>query len=381
MGHYDRAIVCRAGHVINDRAETAPQFNKKFCAKCGAAAVDRCENCGSMIQGDYIADGIAILSTFEPTAPEFCDNCGAPYPWKQTAPDLSTATVAVNRKRLEKAEQLLGILAARATKGTYSDLAYRQAREALLKDAELADLFPSVVKSHRSLDDFWGFIKVKYAKYDERRDYLREQFDPLLNALEQALRGSDTATRASATPADSSDGLDWLDDFVRSKVGKTPIIEEPDVGTLPAPSNRIFVVHGHEAGPKEAVARLLERQSLQPIILHEQPNRGRTVIEKFERSADVGFAIILMTGDDVGRAQDETDLKRRARQNVILELAYFIGKLGREKVVALATPGIEVPSDIAGVIYTPLDRAGAWKMQVLRELKDAGYAIDFALIT
>ena len=155
MGTYDTAIVCRSGHVINDRSQTRPQFNKKFCDKCGAPAIGRCDACGAAIRGDYIADGVAVLG-FAPMAPDFCDNCGAPYPWTKPKPDLSTSGVPVNRRRLERAEEALGILAARATNGTYSDAAYRQVRTTLLDDEGLAELNPGVLKSHRSLDDFWG---------------------------------------------------------------------------------------------------------------------------------------------------------------------------------------------------------------------------------
>jgi predicted nucleotide-binding protein len=98
---------------------------------------------------------------------------------------------------------------------------------------------------------------------------------------------------------------------------------------------------------KESVARFLEKLDLRPIILHEQPNKGRTVIEKFEAHSDVGFAVVLLTPDDVGGLASSPDkLSRRARQNVILELGYFIGKLGRAKVCALYKEGVEIPSDI-----------------------------------
>jgi hypothetical protein len=98
-------------------------------------------------------------------------------------------------------------------------------------------------------------------------------------------------------------------------------------------SKRVFVVHGHDDGAKEAVARYLERLGLEAIILHEKPNEGRTVIEKVEAFSDVGFAVVLLTPDDLGAAkEDATSLKARARQNVVLELGYFLGKLKRSRV-------------------------------------------------
>lgn len=97
-------------------------------------------------------------------------------------------------------------------------------------------------------------------------------------------------------------------------------------------TNKIFIVHGHNNESKQIVARTISQLKLEPIILHEQAEQGRTIIEKFEKnSSDVNFAIILLTADDEGKAMRETDFKSRARQNVVFEMGYFIGKLGREK--------------------------------------------------
>ncbi len=101
-------------------------------------------------------------------------------------------------------------------------------------------------------------------------------------------------------------------------------------------SRRVFVVHGHDDGLKETVARFLTKLDLEPVILHEQPNRGRTIIEKFEEHSDVAFAVVLFTPDDVGYPSGKVDeSKPRARQNVVLELGFFMAALGREKVCVL----------------------------------------------
>jgi predicted nucleotide-binding protein len=145
-------------------------------------------------------------------------------------------------------------------------------------------------------------------------------------------------------------------------------------------SSNIFLVHGHNEEMKQATARFLEKIGLNPIILHEQPNRGRTIIEKFTDYANVGFAVILLSADDV--AFDKTlklkDGKLRARQNVILELGFFLGKIGRENVVVLheQTENFEIPSDYQGVLYEPYDSKGNWKISIARELKASGYKID-----
>jgi predicted nucleotide-binding protein len=145
-------------------------------------------------------------------------------------------------------------------------------------------------------------------------------------------------------------------------------------------SRRVFIVHGRDEAAKEAVARFLEKLELDPIVLHEQPNQGRTVIEKFEESADVGFAVVLLTPDDVGRFADGLDEpKPRARQNVIFELGYFIAKLGRSRVCALHKGGVEILSDYEGVVYVPMDDPNGWRLLLAREIKTAGIEIDLNL--
>lgn len=142
-------------------------------------------------------------------------------------------------------------------------------------------------------------------------------------------------------------------------------------------SSRVFVVHGRDLATKANVARFLEKLGLEPIILHEQPSQSRTIVEKFESFSDVGFAVVLLTADDVGKLSlGEEALHPRARQNVIFEFGYFIGKIGRDKVCALLEAGVDKPSDLDGIVYVPLDQADAWKMQLVKELKAAGYNVD-----
>lgn len=144
--------------------------------------------------------------------------------------------------------------------------------------------------------------------------------------------------------------------------------------TLPT-SNKVFIVHGHDSGVRETVARFLEKMGFQAIILHEQANQGRTVIEKVEANGDVGFAVVLLTPDDVGSAKG-SEPEPRARQNVLLELGYFIGRLGRAKVCALKRGELEIPSDFAGVVWEKMDNDSGWKLALARELKAAGYCVD-----
>ena len=142
--------------------------------------------------------------------------------------------------------------------------------------------------------------------------------------------------------------------------------------------NSVFLVHGHDEGAMHAVARFLEQLGVVPVILQEQINRGMTVIEKFEDFASrAGFAVVLMTPDDLGHAVGvEQDKKHRPRQNVVLELGYFAAKLGRDKTFVLLKGEIEMPSDVLGLVYETMDRSEGWKIRLARELKAAGFSID-----
>lgn len=141
-------------------------------------------------------------------------------------------------------------------------------------------------------------------------------------------------------------------------------------------SRDVFIVHGHDEGTKETVARFLEKLKLNPIILHEQANRGNTLIEKFEEHSDVAFAVVLLTPDDIGYSKDNKDsAKARARQNVVFELGFFIGKLGRENVCALRKGDIETPTDFSGVVYVSMDERD-WQILLAKEINVAGIAVD-----
>lgn len=151
------------------------------------------------------------------------------------------------------------------------------------------------------------------------------------------------------------------------------------LAVAPVPRGRkVFVVHGHDEGMREAVGWFLEQLGLQPIFLHKLPNKGRTIITKFqEEAADIGFAVIVITPDDLGKAaNDPSEAKLRARQNVVFELGFFIGALGPDRVAALIKGEIERPSDFDGVMYISLEAAD-WRVKLGQELQAAGYNIDW----
>jgi predicted nucleotide-binding protein len=157
-----------------------------------------------------------------------------------------------------------------------------------------------------------------------------------------------------------------------------PAVDTPRAVQPPAPDlSKVFVVHGHDEGAREGVARFLEKIGLMAIILAEQPNRGRTIIEKFvDHAGEVGFAVVLLTPDDLGGAPGDMSQQSRARQNVIFELGYFVGSLGRGRACLLRKGEVEIPSDLYGVVYATMDSANGWKIELSRELKDAGFEFD-----
>lgn len=147
--------------------------------------------------------------------------------------------------------------------------------------------------------------------------------------------------------------------------------------TTVVPSNRVFVVHGHDDAALQGLARFLEKLGLEAIILKEQPDQGRTIIEKFEDTADdIGFAVVLLTPDDIGASVKAETSDARARQNVVFELGYFAAKLGRGRVCLLRKGHVEIPSDLYGVIYTDMDPADGWKAKLVGELKAAKLDFD-----
>jgi predicted nucleotide-binding protein len=157
------------------------------------------------------------------------------------------------------------------------------------------------------------------------------------------------------------------------KVEKETIIETTKVKGR---SNKVFIVHGHDGEAKERTARFIEKLGFEPIILHEQVTKSRTIIEKIEHYSDeTDFAIVLYTPDDVGNKKaDSENLNFRARQNVVFEHGFLIGKLKRENVVPLVEGDIELPNDISGIVYIS-DKD--WQIDIAKEMNEAGYEIDF----
>ena len=228
-------------------------------------------------------------------------------------------------------------------------------------------------------------INISYSKWDSYNiELLKRSFNNPNNEyqkeyehafyLNRSLVGVDQVTSRKRTIQLK---LNKLESFIE-RIDLIPISTKKDNMKQSSTeiSNKIFIVHGHDTAMKLTTARTLEKLKLEPIILHEQTDRGKTIIEKFEeKGAEVGFAIILLTADDEGKAKTKTNLKSRARQNVVFEMGYFIGKLGRERVFLLLENDVEKPGDLDGIIYTSIDVNGAWKSKLVKELRACGYNV------
>ena len=209
-------------------------------------------------------------------------------------------------------------------------------------------------------DDFPGFISYKPIPLSEKLDYYQKGMDSSINSLE-GIR-------------------DRLELYDEPSEMLQAISGNEGVSAMPQPTfgDEVFIVHGHDDEAKVTVARFVENLGIEATILHERANRGQTIPEKFEEHAsEAGFAIILLTPDDVGASRDERDkLKPRARQNVVLELGYFWRGLGRGHVCVLHKGGVELPSDMQGLLYVPMNSPDEWQLPLAREMKQAGLPID-----
>lgn len=151
-------------------------------------------------------------------------------------------------------------------------------------------------------------------------------------------------------------------------------------GSAETNNRKIFVVYGHDEIARTQLEALLRRWDLEPIILDQQASGGQTIIEKLEEyGTDVGYAIVLATPDDDGKAKSEAVYKSRVRQNVVLELGMFLAKLGRERVAILLKEAADFdkPSDIQGLVYIPFqNKVDEVALSLIRELSRQGYKID-----
>ena len=242
------------------------------------------------------------------------------------------------------------------------------------------------LKAARFLSHYFGTQSIEMEQFRKTQFHPIFDYDDESKCIECCKKGLEATKRVFETYLDdiSTDMLDKAEKSMQQKLKEMRQWQHEDM-LLANISQRtsmartkeykkVFIVHGHDNALKQEVARMVEKQGLEAIILSEQANRGKTIIEKFEEHSDVGAAICLFTGDDYGKAKDTNSENLRARQNVVFEAGYFMGKLGRENVILIANPDIEIPSDLKGVVYT---NEKSWQIDVLKELKAIGYAVVF----
>jgi predicted nucleotide-binding protein len=310
-------------------------------------------------------------------------------------------------------ERLHDLLVQRSRGGAADDAEYRDLREYAIETQDLAQYAPKWLRRMRTLDIWWANIQPMYRTYAERQRYVSNEFEPLFEHIESLPRDSalsppkapqpkPNAAIPRQTPQEVQKANDEMMAFLNKMTGTArtdqharsrlhPITSglehRPAMTPTPAAASaspqsakaadktRVFIVHGHDTNRREAVARFVERLGFEAVILADQPDQGRTIIEKFEAHTDVDYAIVVMTPDDMGGAKGGR-AQARPRQNVVFEHGFFIGLLGRRKVAALVVGDIEKPSDLSGVLYISWDDAGAWHTRLARERKAVGLPVD-----
>lgn len=272
-----------------------------------------------------------------------------------------------------------------ATALTISKPEFKQQISERIKAGE--DLFNRNITTNAELTS----VKQEYNLWnDYNKEFLRQVFNVTENEYKRAY------TDAGYTPfgqlgeidGNPDQSLKNLIDYklisLKSLFSKTDLLKSEISTNDVVPQNvnevnktQVFIVHGHDEAAKAKTARFVEKLGFLPIILHEQSSSGKTIIEKIEEYSNVGFGIVLYTQCDIGAKKgEENNLNYRARQNVIFEHGYLIGKIGRRNVCALVKGDIETPNDISGVVFVKMDDEDAWHLKIAKELRSSGYEVD-----
>jgi len=269
---------------------------------------------------------------------------------------IITNNISIKEDLTSRVHLLKNLLTNVATGGDEDNAVYVELRSELLNNEDLSNIMPKWLKPNRDIKIFWDFIKSEFSSYAERRNFITNEFNPVLDYLEFDYSNKNIKLSKSQ-------------EHIKESESKEHKIK-----------NKVFIVHGRDNEVKQEVSRFIESLGLVAIILHEQASSGMTIIEKIEHySNEADFAIILYTPCDLGRGSHESKspARNRARQNVVFEHGYLMAKLGRENICPLVKGYIETPNDISGVVYVDLDTPGAWKLEVIKELKVCGYTIKY----
>lgn len=254
--------------------------------------------------------------------------------------------------------------------------------EVALKLNELLSRALELKKRNVGTNDEYTFLQKDHQKWkDFCEEYLTRAFTD--HSIAEKFKNSSLCMAFTINPSmyDLIERLfadiDKESNYLESLIERLELI--PCVGTVSTNATKelnqnVFLVHGHNHSIKQEVARFIEKLKLSPIILDEQVNEGKTIIEKFEHHASLSStAVVILTADDIF-FDDSGQKFVRARQNVILELGYFLSSLKRYGVIALYEEGVEIPSDFAGVLYISLKEE--WQIKVAKEFKRIGLQID-----
>jgi predicted nucleotide-binding protein len=252
-------------------------------------------------------------------------------------------------------------------------------------DSEIKDnqVFTNYEKSREKWKDWPGDTHGRWSlptKFEEAKSLV---YDLYRTVAEEGENGYSLASNLTySRHGDINDAIhnfnnlfiEYFQQALQEIVNANPEIEENNVEKVKG--NTVFIIHGHDNGLKTDVQLLLTRAGVNNLVLHEQADKGRTIIDKLvEESSSSNYAIALLSPDD--KLEDGSS---RARQNVILEIGYFIGKLGKERVRLLKKGDMEIPSDLQGILYENYDSSGAWKMKLCKELIAVGIYVDIEAV-
>jgi len=236
--------------------------------------------------------------------------------------------------------------------------------ERIEKGREILELAP---RSHEEFKEAqrqyykWDDFNVELLKRQFTTDKLSEEYSAFVGSFAVSLDGPYLGEQIKDLKEDIEDKIHRIESIIE----RLELI--PVAGALTPPSeadpkkqnidrSKVFIVHGHDNEAKLEVARFVTKIGFEPIIIHEQVSASKTIIEKIEAYSDVGFGVVIYTPCDIGaKSNDAENLNGRARQNVVFEHGFLIGKLGRANVCPLVKGRVETPNDISGVVYTSMD--------------------------
>jgi predicted nucleotide-binding protein len=406
----DTMQACPAGHVITDALHTRLGSRKKFCADHQLATISECANCHAPIPGALWGPINGYYDSVE-TVPGGCEECGTRFPWRvvevHTSAEAAIPVVRDERRKITRtlqaetrriaavakrlidsdlkvdrsnlARDVQKVLADCASRGIMHSGAMIYMVEQVLEPSirargdktvgtikraltesgitlpleSLRALFEGATRgmfddAHKVLDDALKVAGISHA-VEERRDALA--------SVEADVRG-----RANAE-------LELFAESLPRKEHTREVVAESPV------SSKVFITHGRDKPMRDAVVNFIHSLQLQPIVLEDEPSGGLTIIEKYEKHAQVGYGVAILSPDDVGclRGKAPGGLTPRARQNVIFELGYMFARITRHRVAVLLTdPNIERPTNIEGIVWIHLDAGEGWTHKLRKEFREAG---------